>query len=477
MTFETYLLNNYGERILEGLNNASLESEDCTLPGRLLDDQTFDMGDGKFCRAMRLDVERVYYSPRDMECAFLMKPDDKQPPVREDVSAAGTPLEETSSTDKPSTDMSTAVCHDLAFILLFRVEFLTFRIDGDNVSDPAQTSRKYYAFCTADIDDGMLRNFQMTEVHDRNLMAELDIEFRRKQKELSRFPVMAMTNEELENRAEAFLERYCPEAMEVAMRVPVRTIFRREFGMKLECGNDEKRFAMVQEGCHRLWDASALKLLDLLDEGDGNPPFPEAMHRIMERNAKRTAAGILMPAKTLKQTVESYFGAYKEEVTGTRGGEYLRGMIYDLAEAYEVSAQAMKIRLEELGFVVFSGVLNHLDGEYVPSFTTSEETPAKCGRYLIGMSQLKDLFSKQPELLKLCEQGELAYIEGKLVLNQCQYVQVEAGEHILTPYARTHVDECCIRFRGMPGRGRKPDSCSSVIFEPGRMHRLRRSLR
>lgn len=455
MTFEEYLKDNCGMRILESLEKMDPGTERCTLPGRIMDEESF-LENGTSCTPLGMEVERVYY-----------KPCDEMIPHR-----AGAAKEMRDSGEEAASDQ-----HDLEFLLLFKVEFLTFVIGDENVSEPSKEIRKYCAECSADIDDGALRNFRMTDIHDRNLMEDLDIEMRRKQGDLSRYPVEALNDEEFEDRADAFLERYCPEAKEEPMRVPVRTIFRREFGMKPACDGDENRFTMTREGCRRLWDGTALKLLDLLDEKDGNPPFPEAMQRIMDRNAKRTAAAILMPSASLIPTIRGFLRAYEEELAGTGAGDLLKSMIYELAEAYEVSVKAMKIRLENLGFEMFGGVLNHLDGEYVPAFTTSEETPAKCGRYLIGMSQLKDLLSDQPELLMLCEQEKLAYVEGKLVLNQCEYVQVEAGERTLTPYARTHVDECCIRFHGRPGRISKPAEGKALIYSLGRNHRFKGSMR
>ena len=401
-----------------------------------------------------MKVERVYYRMKDPGIIAVDQPAE--------ADSAGERAVENS--------------YDLDFLVLFTIEFAVAE-NWEESCKVSMDSRKYCAECSADIDDGALRNFRMTDIHDRNLMEDLDIEIRRKQGEFSRYPVKALTDEELERRAEAFLDRYFPEAKEEPMRVPVRTIFRREFGMKLECDGDENRFTMTREGCRRLWDGAALKLLDLLDEKDDDPPFPEAMQRIMDRNAKRTAAGILMPAVSLIPTIRGFLGAYEEELAGDGAGDLLKCMIYELAEAYEVSVQAMKIRLEDLGFEMFGGVLNHLDGEYVPAFTTSEEAPAKCGRYLIGMSQLKELLSDRPELLMLCEQEKLAYVEGKLVLNQCEYVQVEAGERTLTPYARSHVDECCIRFHGRPGRISKPAEGKALIYSLGRNYRFKGSMR
>lgn len=455
MTFEEYLTDNCGLRIMEGLEEMGPGMERCTLPGRIMDEESFPET-GTCCTPVSMvEVERVYYKPGDEIPSYWADRTDK-----------------TGDSGEAADDQ-----HDLEFLLLFKVKFVTFMIGDESVSGPSMEIRKYYADCSADIDDGALRNFRMKDIHDRNLMEDLDIEIRRKEGEFSRYPVKALTDEELERRAEAFLDRYFPEAKEEPMRVPVRTIFRREFGMKLECDGDENRFTMTREGCRRLWDSSAIKLLDLLDEKDSDPPFPEAMQRIMDRNAKRTAAGILMPAVSLIPTIRGFLGAYEEELAGDGAGDLLKCMIYELAEAYEVSVQAMKIRLEDLGFEMFGGVLNHLDGEYVPAFTTSEEAPAKCGRYLIGMSQLKQLLSDRPELLMLCEQEKLAYVEGKLVLNQCEYVQVEAGERTLTPYARSHVDECCIRFHDRPGRISKPAEGKALIYSLGRNYRFKGSMR
>lgn len=458
MTFEQYLTENCELRMLENLMDMGPDAGNCTFPGKLWEDKIGSRMQihekGTFCMPAGIHVERVYYRIKD-----AITP----PAGRMDQAAA---KENGGAEDS---------C-DLAFLISFAVEFAV-AANGENQCAVSAETRKYYAECRADIDDGAVRNFRMNSIFDSNTLTDLDIEMRRKQGEFSRYPVKALTNEELEARAQSFLERYCHEALEEPMRVPVRTIFRREFAMKLECGSDEQRFTMTREGCRRLWDSTALKLLEILDENDADPPYPEAMYKIMEKNAKRTAAGILMPAATLKPVVWGFLGAYEKELQGEEAGNLLKNMVFTLAEDYEVSVQAMKIRLEDLGFAMFGGVLNHLDGEYVPAFTTSEESPARCGRYLIGMSQLKGLLLERPELLKLCEQEKLVYIEGKLVMNQCEYVQVEAGERIMTPYARSHVDECCIRFRGMSGQGRKPAAPGAVIYELGSNRRLRGSMR
>ena len=457
MTFEKYLTDNCGLRILEGLTNLGMETTECTFPGRLWDEQYPERMDehqiGTFCMPVDADVERVYYRVKDTVRPWA---------VTSDGSGEG----EESSKDS----------RDLDFLILFTVEFAVIENREDRC-DVGGKFRKYYAQCQADIEDGALRNFQMTGAFDKTMMTELDIEMRCREEEFSNFPVKALKKEKLEERADAFLERYYPEAKTEPMAVPVRRIFKKEFGMHLSCDGDKNRFAMTCEACRQLWDAAACRLMELLDEKDGDPPFPEECYRIMDRNAKRTAAGILIPAASLTPMVWGWLGAYAEEIKGAEAGSLLSHIVYSLAEEYGVSVQAMKIRLEDLGFSIFSGVLNHLDGIYIPSFTTAEDNPAKCDRYLIGMSQLKELLQDQPELLDLCEKEKLVYVEGKLVLNQCEYVQVEAGERTLTPYARSHVDECCLRFRGIRGRGGKPSSSKVAIYELGSNRRFRGCMR
>ena len=427
MTFEKYLESNCGQRILDNLMKTDPENEDCTFPGRLLEELSCDPGHGSFCTPSGLEVERVYYRVKDMKSANC-----DECPAEEDDPGEGQ--------------------HDLSFLLLFKVEFLTFRVDAISISGPPKKIRKYYANCTADIEDRTLRNFRMAGIHDRRVTTDLDIEMRRKKGEFSRYPVMVLTDGELEYRSDLFLGRYCPEALKEPMRVPVEDIFSRKLGLQLE--NDENRFTVICNACTRLWDGVAIKLQDLLEEKDGAPPFEDAMFRIMERNAKRTAAAILMPSMTLCSAVRQFLdGLYDRN--DSESGSVLENMVEILADWYDVSRQAMKIRLENLGFDMFSGVKNYLDGQTVPAFFASARSQVKCGSYLIETDQLIHLLSEQPSLLALYDQGKVVYVEGKLAMNKDQYVQEVSGELTLTPYARMHVDECCIRFHSTYQNGKR----------------------
>ena len=166
MTFEKYLESHFGQSILDNLMRIDQETGECTFPGKLLDDSSFEAEQGTFCTPGKLNVEHIYYKPCDAE------------------------LENQGG---------------LAFLLLFKVEFIVFEVEEVSLKEPSQIIRKYYADCTAVIDDGTLRDFQMTDIHDRTLMKDLDIEMQRKQGALLRYPVQALTEEQLESRADAFL--------------------------------------------------------------------------------------------------------------------------------------------------------------------------------------------------------------------------------------------------------------------------------
>ena len=65
MTFEEYLTDNCGLRIMEGLEEMGPGMERCTLPGRIMDEESFPET-GTCCTPVSMvEVERVYYKPGD----------------------------------------------------------------------------------------------------------------------------------------------------------------------------------------------------------------------------------------------------------------------------------------------------------------------------------------------------------------------------------------------------------------------------
>ena len=493
MRFEDYLQKNYASYIIEQLYNIEENDERVTLPGIIVgeDEQYRILEDERCCFPGKAKVKRVWYRMGE-------------------VKAEG----EDGKIDS----------YDFGFTVLIDVVFTFYRTDPFSRGTWYET-RQYYVDCAADV-DRVLRRFTVLRILDKNGRSDLLMRMLRKDGTLSNYPVRYLKDEELEERAESFLAKYYPAALEEPMRLPIADIITDHMGLNLAfdkldpegktfgriyfqdcmatvytqggetvmknyCGGTivtdlgidlERnrgafRFTMTHEACHWEWDRTTMNLLGILagiyylpedsreetsdsigpdaaiDLNDDNEPltdpfpYPPELFRIMEQNADRTAARILIPRRTVENAIQGLLERQIHQDSGSTGkGRYLEDMVSTIAEFYGVSKQAMKIRMEGLGFVEFCGVLNYVDGRYIPAFSTKKGKQKSCINYLVEEDQLVHALSRRPSLLKLYIQGKVVFAEGKLTLNDKRYVTYRSGVPELTPYAREHVDECCFQF-------------------------------
>ena len=284
--------------------------------------------------------------------------------------------------------------------------------------------------------------------------------------------------ERLEKEAERFLMQYCRESLEQPQAVPIRHIAEEKMGINLVVdkslsddlsvfgetvfvdsdvdvlagGEPEQlhckagtilldpdvlmirnmgsyNFTLAHEVYH--WYAHrAYMLLRMENAGqesavqqchvynNGSSRTPAALAEI-QGNA--VAARILMPRRAV---VKQYKELQKKYATAEEM------IAADLAIFFEVSKQAMRIRLEELGIMV----------KTVPQ-------PEKLHR--IDRLTLFDAFSTDKNLRRLLVSGAYRYVDGYIVKNKPQYV--ENGE--LTEYAAKHLDECTLEFKSVRHQG------------------------
>ena len=287
----------------------------------------------------------------------------------------------------------------------------------------------------------------------------------------------ASHKESLEKEAKRFLTQYCREALEQPQVVPIRQIGEEKMGINLIVdkslsddlsifgetvfvdsdvgvltdGEPEQlhckagtilldpdvlmmrnmgsyNFTLAHEVYH--WYAHrAYMLLRMANAGQGHAKQESAVQQcyvynngssrtpaaLAEIQADAVAARILMPrravARKYKKLQEKYGTA--EEM-----------MVSDLAIFFEVSKQAMRIRLEELGIMVNT----------VPQ-------PEKLRR--IDRLTLFDTFSTDKNLRRLLVSGAYRYADGYIVKNEPQYVENET----LTECAIEHLGECTLEFK------------------------------
>lgn len=288
----------------------------------------------------------------------------------------------------------------------------------------------------------------------------------------------AAHKESLEKEAERFLMQYCREALEQPQAVPIRQIAEEKMGINLIVdkalsddlsifgetvfvdsdvdaltdGEPEQlhckagtilldpdvlmmrnmgsyNFTLAHEVYH--WYAHrAYMLLRITNAGqesavqqchvynNGSSRTPAALAEIQ---ANAVAARILMPRRAV---VKQYKELQKKYATAEEM------IIADLAIFFEVSKQAMRIRLEELDIMV-----------------NTAPQPEKMRR--IDRLTLFDAFSTDKNLRQLLVSGAYWYIDGYIVKNKPKYVE----NGTLTEYAIEHLEECTLEFKSVRHRG------------------------
>ncbi|MCC8060953.1 MAG: M48 family metallopeptidase [Clostridiales bacterium] len=165
----------------------------------------------------------------------------------------------------------------------------------------------------------------------------------------------------------------------------------------------------------------------------------------MEWQAKGVAPKILMPEKMVRTKAKELFskcgGANKADIT-----DYEK-VIDDLSDFFDVSRQAMKVRLLELGYIKAEGAYPFVDGRYVHGYAFNNGSLEKDQTFTISYTDLFKAYSFDREFRQLIDNGQFVFLDGHLVLNNRKYISHDFdGNAILTEYALFHIDECCLAF-------------------------------
>ena len=171
-----------------------------------------------------------------------------------------------------------------------------------------------------------------------------------------------------------------------------------------------------------------------------------AKNNWMEIHANGIAPCILMPKHLVIQQVGVLEKYYQRQ--GQSAIEYAEAIIQDIARIFDVSVYSARKRLLELGYEFAGGTLNWIDGHYVRPYFYMKGALAHDETYTVSS---KDIYSKIFEgggTSLFVAQGDFAFVENHLCVDSPKYIETNAkGEKQLTDYARTHMDECCIKFK------------------------------
>ena len=122
-------------------------------------------------------------------------------------------------------------------------------------------------------------------------------------------------------------------------------------------------------------------------------------------------------------------------------------VIIDLSKHFKISKLAAKIRLAELGFSDAKGSLIYMDGGYVPCHKTSNDSLGLHETFAVPLQQFNAMIRRSDHLNKLLLSGKFVYVNNFVCINHPKFIRVKDQTVELTPYARTHMEECCLVFQ------------------------------
>lgn len=122
-------------------------------------------------------------------------------------------------------------------------------------------------------------------------------------------------------------------------------------------------------------------------------------------------------------------------------------MVDNLATFFEVSRQAAKIRMIDLGFKEANGVYNYLDDRYMHNFAFELEAFDKGSSYTITSNDLCFEYCFNESFRQIIDRNMFIYVDNHLCLKDKKFIYMTKDGPIMTDYAYEHMDECCLIFK------------------------------
>ena len=313
-----------------------------------------------------------------------------------------------------------------------------------------------------------------------------------------------LKNEELDDEATKFLNKYCPEALANPMPLPIDKLLKNmqitkyDAPLAIAFGEayfdkhttdvyDDKKnkktievdkktilvdpdvqflrsfgsynFTVVHECVHIEYHYKYFQLRKILDptlsyitcldvkEPDALKTDDLDARNLMEWQANALAPRILMPKNTFLRKYHELYSQVLADNKQMLAGDVMSVVIEKLADFYQVSRLAVKIRLIDLGIDTAAGTHNYINNKHYQNFSFKEKSLKKDQTYLIDFLNYVVESKKNPQLEKLSYEKKIVYVDGLVVINDPKYVHKDDDKtNKLTDYALEHVDECAFVF-------------------------------
>ena len=189
---------------------------------------------------------------------------------------------------------------------------------------------------------------------------------------------------------------------------------------------------------------------------DWKRPLHDPLY-FMEKQANRAAYALMMPAPHMHSLIHSViFDAVAElKAKGTKH-RHTAALYEDvgirLANKLKLPYFRIRARFLQLGYLEAAGALNFAEKRMVEAFMCSEDAWRDFSHtYFLDRKTMFSIMSHNEDFAIIMQSGEYIYADGHIVKNSDKYVRQvvdirEGLRNILTDWANSHVDECCLRF-------------------------------
>jgi hypothetical protein len=161
----------------------------------------------------------------------------------------------------------------------------------------------------------------------------------------------------------------------------------------------------------------------------------------MEWQANALAPRILMPIKQARQKIEELIEKNKRVLQTDNMADIMESVVFELSDFFEVSKQAAKIRMIDLGYTEAIGVFTYVDDHYISNYTFERSALKNNQTFTIGMQDALVEYALNPDFRQLIDSGKYVYVDAHFCVNDTKYIrQNESGYAELTDYARQHID-------------------------------------
>lgn len=169
----------------------------------------------------------------------------------------------------------------------------------------------------------------------------------------------------------------------------------------------------------------------------------------LEWQANYLASCLLTPRKMFLEKMETTFISLQAKYNRSQWlVDYIESIIDGLADFFEISRQATKLRLVDCGIHEAIEAYNYVDGHYVAPVGFKKGTLESNETFAISLQDLLFQMVMNPELKRAFDENKLYYLHSHVCLNKPEYIELgENGRPQISEYARMNAHESMIKFR------------------------------